>query len=102
MPHLLTRAFGPSVIVYLARNISLHRLPPHTPPPPAMYIQGRMHSLYFYGNTTGFHYNHWDLGISAGAPTSLDNLKGIESDFLFKARQITEYREPCVLWKEID
>lgn len=31
MPHLLTRASGPSVIVYLARNISLHPLP-STPP----------------------------------------------------------------------
>lgn len=36
------------------------------------------------------------------APIGLDSLKGIESDFLFKARQIAEYREVCMLWKEID
>lgn len=35
-------------------------------------------------------------------PIGLDNLKGIESDFLFKARQIAESRETCTLWKEID
>lgn len=34
--------------------------------------------------------------------TGLDSLEGIESDFPFKAKQIAEYWEVCVLWKEID
>lgn len=95
MPHLLTRAFGPSVIVYLARNISLHPLPP-------MYIPGRIHSLYFYGNTTGFHYNHWDLGSSADCPHWSWQFKGDWKWLSFQGQEITEYREACVLWKEID
>lgn len=84
--------------VYLASNITLHSSPLCT-------FQERMHSLCFYGNTAGFHYNHWDLAphtLLATASTSLDNLKGIESDFLFRARQIAEYGEACVLWKEND
>lgn len=80
MPYLLTHTFSSSVIVHLVGNIILHSSP--------RYTFREEHTLYVsmetpQGSIIIIRAPH---PAPATVPTGLDNLKGIESDFLFQGQ----------------